>query len=151
LRPCFSLKGNELRRGVIPPIAAAAVNQWIDDAELRKDRSGPLFRPGQSARGGGSDGFKRKRLTIRAIQLLVKKYCVAVGIDEEVSVHSLRVTAATEADRAGIRLIDIQHWLGHKDLRTTLRYIRGNENLDRSPAYTIRTPATDRSRAVSSV
>lgn len=77
-------------------------------------------------------------MTVRSIQRLVKKYFQAVGIDEEVSVHSLRVTAATEADRAGIPLIDIQHWLGHKDPRTTLRYIRGTENLDRSPAYTIR-------------
>lgn len=69
---------------------------------------------------------------------LVQKYCEKVGIDAEVSVHSLRVTAATEADKAGIPLINIQHWLGHKDPRTTLRYIRGTVNLGRSPAYTIR-------------
>lgn len=131
-------KGNELRRGVIPPIAAAAVNRWIEKAAMGKDKSGPLFRPGKSARGKGIDGFKRQAVTIRAIQKLVKKYCQEVGIDDAVSVHSLRVTAATEADRAGIALIDIQHWLGHKDPRTTLRYIRGSENLDRSPAYNIR-------------
>ncbi|QDV61964.1 tyrosine-type recombinase/integrase [Crateriforma conspicua] len=131
-------KGNELRRGVMPPIAASAVNEWIEHAKIEKDRSGPLFRPSLSPRGQGRDGFKRGRMTIRSIQRLVKKYCLAVGIDEEVSVHSLRVTAATEADKAGIPLIDIQHWLGHKDPRTTLRYIRGTENLDRSPAYTIR-------------
>ncbi|WP_419580825.1 tyrosine-type recombinase/integrase [Stieleria magnilauensis] len=131
-------KGNEIRRGVIPPIAAAAVTEWITVAGIANDRSGPLFRPGASARGQGRDGFVRRRMTVRAIQQLVKKHCQAVGIDEEVSVHSLRVTAATEADKAGIPLIDIQHWLGHKDPRTTLRYIRGVENLDRSPAYTIR-------------
>ena len=131
-------KGNDLRRGVMPPIAATAVNRWIDTADIASEKRGPLFRPTQSPRGGGRDGFKRERLSIRPIQRLLKKYCEQVGIDPEVSVHSLRVTAATEADRAGIPLIDIQHWLGHKDPRTTLRYIRGGEHLDRSPAYTIR-------------
>ncbi|QDS95923.1 Tyrosine recombinase XerD [Roseimaritima multifibrata] len=130
--------GLELRRGVIPPVAASAVNEWIASAEIDRDRSGPLFRPTVSPRGQGRDGFIRSCMTVRSIQRLVKKYCEQVGIDEDVSVHSLRVTAATEADNAGIPLIDIQHWLGHKDPRTTLRYIRGTENLDRSPAYMIR-------------
>ncbi len=131
-------KGNELRRGVIPPIAAAAVNYWIESAEISSDQTGPLFRPGNSARGLGKDGFARRPISTRATQKLVKRYCKEVGIERTVSVHSLRVTAATEADKAGVPLIDIQHWLGHKDPRTTLRYIRGQENLDRSPAYNIR-------------
>ena len=71
--------------------------------------------------------------TVRAIQKCTKKYCLQVGIDQAVSVHSLRVTAATEAYRAGVRLKDIQEWLGHKDPRTTLAYIRGGENLYNSP------------------
>lgn len=131
-------KGNEVRRGVVPPIAASAVNAWIENAEIGSDKSGPLFRPVNTPRGHGNDGFKRQRLSIRPIQRLLKKYCAQVGIPEEVSVHSLRVTAATQADKSAIPLIDIQHWLGHKDPRTTLRYIRGSQNLDRSPAYTIR-------------
>lgn len=131
-------KGNEVRRGVVPPIAASAVNAWIEHAAIGADKSGPLFRPVNTPRGRGHDGFKRQRLSIRPIQRLLKKYCAQVGIPEEVSVHSLRVTAATQADRSAIPLIDIQHWLGHKDPRTTLRYIRGSQNLDRSPAYTIR-------------
>ncbi|PHQ31503.1 tyrosine-type recombinase/integrase [Rhodopirellula bahusiensis] len=131
-------KGNEIRKGVLPPIAATPVNAWIELADIESDRRGPLFRPGNSARGAGRDGFARKRLSVRSIQELIKRYCREVGIDEAVSVHSLRVTAATEADKAGVPLIAIQKWLGHKDPRTTLRYIRGHEDLDRSPAYTIR-------------
>lgn len=131
-------KGNETRKGVIPPIPARAVNAWIEAAEISQDRRGPLFRPGKSPRGKGTDGFNRAHMTVRALQYLVKKYCGQVGIDEAVSVHSLRVTAATEADRSGVPLIDIQHWLGHADPRTTLRYIRSGQDLDRSPAYTIR-------------
>lgn len=131
-------KGNTDRKGVVPPIAARAINEWIEHAGIAADKSGPLFRPINSPRGRGVDGFKRQRLTIRPIQRLVKKYCVATGIDDAVSVHSLRVTAATEADRAGVSLKHIQKWLGHKDPRTTERYIRTGQDLDRSPAYVIR-------------
>ncbi|MEM8667435.1 MAG: tyrosine-type recombinase/integrase [Planctomycetota bacterium] len=131
-------KGNETRKGVLPPVAATAVNAWISLAEIEQDRRGPLFRPVQSNRGQGRDGFKRDRYAVRSIQELIKKYCRQVGIDDSVSVHSLRVTAATEADKAGVPLISIQKWLGHKDPRTTLRYIRGHENLDESPAYMVR-------------
>lgn len=131
-------KGNKDRKGVIPPIAATAVNNWIATAETETDRRGPLFRPGNSPRGNGHDGFKRKSMTVRAIQKLVKKYCLAAGIDHAVSVHSMRVTAATEADRAGVPLNEIQLWLGHRDPRTTMKYIRTGQNLDKSPAYTIR-------------
>ena len=131
-------KGNTTRKGVVPPIAARAVNEWIETAGIAQDRSGPLFRPTMSARGKGQDGFRRKRMTVRAIQKLIKRYCLEVGIDEAVSVHSLRVTAATEADKAGVSLKDIQRWLGHKDPRTTERYIRTGQDLDKSPAYVIR-------------
>lgn len=131
-------KGNETRKGVLPPVAATSVNAWTELAGIEQDRRGPLFRPGKSARGQGRDGFKRERLSVRTIQEAIKKYCGQVGIDEAVSVHSLRVTAATEADKAGVPLIAIQKWLGHKDPRTTLRYIRGHEDLDKSPAYMLR-------------
>jgi len=131
-------KGNETRKGVLPPVAASPVNLWLKTAGVQRDRSGPLFRPGKSPRGKGRDGFKRERLAVRTIQESIKKYCAQVGIDEAVSVHSLRVTAATEADKSGVPLISIQKWLGHKDPRTTLRYIRGHEDLDKSPAYVLR-------------
>ena len=130
-------KGKKDRKGVMPPAAASVLNAWIDLAGIRDDRRGPLFRPGKSARGRGRDGFKRERLSIRPIQRLVKKYCQACGIDEAVSVHSFRVTAATEADKAGVPLNQIQHWLGHEDPRTTLRYIRTGQDLDSSPAYVL--------------
>ncbi|MEM9409744.1 MAG: tyrosine-type recombinase/integrase [Planctomycetota bacterium] len=131
-------KGNEWRSGVMPPIASQAVNQWIAAAGIDENRRAPLFRATNSRGGLGRDGFRVERLSIRSIQRLIKRYCQNVGIDDAVSVHSMRVTAATEADKAGVPLIDIQHWLGHKDPRTTLRYIRGSQDLDRSPAYMIR-------------
>lgn len=130
-------KGNQDRKGVLPPVAARAINDWIELADIAQDKRGPLFRPTLSPRGRGNDGFKRSRLMIRRIQRIVKKHCESSGIDDAVSVHSLRVTAATEADRAGVSLKHIQKWLGHKDPRTTERYIRTGQDLDRSPAYVL--------------
>jgi len=135
---CITGKGNEVRRGILPPTAANAVYQWIASVGIGDQRRGPLFRPTNSSGGKGHDGFKQSRLSIRAIQRLVKRYAKQVGIDPNVSVHSLRVTAATEANQMKNPLIQIQAWLGHADPNTTLRYIRTAENLDQSPAYTIR-------------
>ena len=56
-------KGNNTRKGVLPPIAASQVNAWIALADIESDRCAPLFRPGQSARGAGRDGFKRDCLS----------------------------------------------------------------------------------------
>ena len=130
-------KGKKNRKGVVPPLAATPLTEWIEFAGIGADRTGPLFRPGKSARGQGRDGFRRDRLSIREIQRKMKRYCSEVGIDQAVTVHSLRVTAATEADRAGVSLKHIQHWLGHEDPRTTERYIRTGQDLDRSPAYVL--------------
>jgi len=77
-------------------------------------------------------------MTTRAIQLLVKKYAAQIGIDPAVTVHSLRVTATTEGDKSGSSILELQKWLGHADPRTTIGYIRSQENLDRNPAYGIR-------------
>ena len=77
-------------------------------------------------------------MTVRSLQKMLKRHCAAVGIERAVSTHSLRVTAATEADRAGVSLKHIQRWLGHRDPRTTERYIRTGQDLDRSPAYVLR-------------
>ncbi len=134
----FKGKGNKPRRGVIPPLAATPLNAWMDLADIRQDRSGPLFRPSLSARGMGYDGFKRKRVSHLLIQKAVKKYAARVGLDIAVTVHSLRVTATTEGDKAGASILELQKWLGHADPRTTIGYIRSQQNLDKSPAYIIR-------------
>ena len=53
-------KGNSLRKGVIPPIAATAVNDWIAIADVATDRRGPLFRPGNSPRDNGKRWIQAK-------------------------------------------------------------------------------------------
>ena len=68
---------------VVPPLAATPIRKWIQRAGLEEDRSGPLFRPTLTPRGNGTDGFRRKHMTTRAIQKLVKKYAARIGAESE--------------------------------------------------------------------
>jgi len=63
---------------------------------------------------------------------------MAVGLDPNVTVHSLRVTALTTARKRGVDVIDLQRFAGHADPRTTLTYVRDDEKLSKSPAYVLR-------------
>ncbi len=49
--------------------------------------------------------------------------------------HSLRHSYATESLHLGAALQDVQDALGHADPRTTRRYDRNRNQLDRSPNY----------------
>lgn len=51
--------------------------------------------------------------------------------------HSMRHSFATLYLDAGGNLRDLQDAMGHKDPRTTRRYDRARESLDRSPGYTL--------------
>jgi site-specific recombinase XerD len=58
-------------------------------------------------------------------------------VDVKVTPHGLRHTCATLALDAGAPLRDVQDLLGHADPRTTRRYDRSRENLDRSASYKV--------------
>ena len=98
----------------------------------------PLFRPQKSVRGNGRDGFKPKPMTTRAVEKLIGRYVEALGLDVNVTVHSLRVTALTTARERGSDIIHLQDFAGHADPRTTLTYIRSRDRLSKSPAYVLK-------------
>jgi integrase/recombinase XerD len=131
-------KGGKERRIPLHAEAFECIEQWLDEAAIRDDPTGPLFRGTLTARGKGRDGFKQGHLSRRAIQALVKSYVRMLGLDSAVTVHSFRVTALTTARERGADIIDIQDFAGHSDPRTTLAYIRSRDRLSKSPAYVLR-------------
>jgi integrase/recombinase XerD len=123
------------------PVAIEAVERleaWLDAASIRDESNGPMFRAAKSARANGRDGFVVRPLSRRAVQGLVKEYVRRLKLDPHVTVHSLRVTALTNAREQGSDIIDLQDFAGHADPRTTLTYIRNRDRLSKSPAYVLK-------------
>ena len=123
----------------ITPLHLEAVEKlaaWL--RVLGDDPAGPLFPGMKSSRGKGQDGFRTKPMTTRAAQKLIDRYVRVLGLDPNVTVHSLRVTALTTARERGSDIIDLQDFAGHADPRTTLTYIRSRDRLSKSPAYVLK-------------
>ena len=130
-------KGDKDRRVPLNWEASKRIDIWLDLAKLRDEHASALFLPARSARGRGKDGFQRRPLTPRSVQLLVARYVRMLRLDSAVTVHSFRVTALTTARERGCDLVDVQTFAGHSDPKTTLSYIRNRDRLEKSPAYVL--------------
>lgn len=130
------VKGGRSKRFAIPPVALAAVQDYLAE------------------RGGPTDGLifvsrNGRRLVQSYVWKLVNRVARAAGISHGISPHSFRHSAITIALSDGRPLHVVQDFAGHADPRTTRRYDRARESLDRSPAYGLaasvapRTPEAD--------
>lgn len=131
-------KGGKHRRIPLNPEAAEKLEAYLDVANLRDTPNTPLFRPTLTARGRGNDGWQNSHLTTRAVQFLLEKYSKQLNFPHGISVHSLRVTALSQARRQGFDIIDLQAFAGHATAEVTQRYIRSEKRMADSPAYAIR-------------
>ena len=131
-------KGNKERTTPLHLEAVEKLAAWLAMPGIGDDPAAPLFRPQKSVRGSGRDGFRPKPMTTRAVEKLIERYVKALGLDANVTVHSLRVTALTTARERGSDIIDLQDFAGHADPRTTLTYIRSRDRLSKSPAYVLK-------------
>lgn len=83
-----------------------------------------------------SGQFRAERLTDSGIYKLVKKYAKAAGIDhlKALSPHGLRATSITLKLQAKAPLDKVQEDHGHADPRTTMRYKKRADMLEKSSA-----------------
>jgi integrase/recombinase XerD len=131
-------KGGKERTTPLHLEAVERLGEWLNLPGIRDNPASPLFPAGTSARGQGRDGFRAEPMTTRAVEKLIGRYVAALGLDPNVTVHSLRVTALTTARERGSDIIDLQDFAGHADPRTTLTYIRSRDRLSKSPAYVLK-------------
>ena len=87
-------------------------------------KPGPLFLGPSRARAGST------RLTRFGADHLLKQAAAAANIEQPVSANVLRRTHVSNAQRDGLSLDDIRHTMGHRDVRTTRRYLdpAGSDN-----------------------
>lgn len=59
----------------------------------------------------------------RGVRKLVKRCAEAAGLEKRVSPHIFRHTYASKKAERNINVFQLQQWLGHKDPKTTMRYV----------------------------
>jgi integrase/recombinase XerD len=80
-------------------------------------------------------GRRGTHLTTAGVQRVVRRVARRAGLGKPISPHTLRHSYATHLLEAGCDLLTIQHLLGHKDLKTTARYLHcGTQQLGRAPS-----------------
>ena len=68
---------------------------------------------------------RTKAISTATIALLFKKYAQVAGLPEEKQhVHILRHSIAVHLMNAGLDLADVQDWLGHKAVTSTIVYAK---------------------------
>ena len=77
---------------------------------------------------------------------VVRRLARHAGIDKTISPHSLRHSFITAALDAGVPLRDVQEAASHADPRTTMRYDRARQSLDRHATYIVATFVAGASR-----
>jgi site-specific recombinase XerD len=140
-------KGNKQRLVVMGEPARAAIERYLRDgrgaligkaSRARRDDKGLKMHDG---RGRGAQppsslqalfiNRNGTRLSQRRIQLVVKKYALAAGIDARVHPHLLRHTFATHLLDGGAELRVVQELMGHSNPNTTQIYLHVTEERQR--------------------
>ncbi len=114
-------KGSKVAVIPLPPRVGRAVDLAAGDR-----RGGPLL-----VRRSG------ERLNRQAATRIVRRLAKRAGVTKHISPHSLRHSFITAALDAGVPLRDVQIAARHADPRTTTRYDRARNNLDRHASYIV--------------
>ena len=101
-------KGDKMRD---TPLGAKAQQAIVDYLQKSQIRQGALF-----------VNNKQQRISARAVQLMVKKRALEVGIKINLHPHILRHAAATDFLRSSHDLRSVQEFLGHESIKSTQIY-----------------------------
>lgn len=105
-------KNDKARFAGIDQGALLHVVRWIDARRARGTRGKTLFCTLAGA-----------PLNQRYVRAMLGRMATRAGIDKRVHPHGLRHTHATELERAGFTVTEIQQQLGHTHLNTTAIYL----------------------------
>lgn len=106
-------KGRHIRTIFISPRAAEWIRAYL---ATREDDEKALFLNHRTRNP------ESRRLSPRAIQLMISKYARFAGLSKKVTPHTLRHTYATDLLTHGADLRSVQELLGHRNVATTQVY-----------------------------
>jgi site-specific recombinase XerD len=106
-------KGNRSRPVYLSPRALKWLKKYL---QSREDKEKALFINYKGPKNAD------KRLSIRSIENIVKKYAIMAGLPSFTVPHTIRHSFATNLLAQGVDLREIQEFLGHKSIGTTQLY-----------------------------
>lgn len=104
-------KGNKERVVIFGESCSGALQAYMQRERVPCDREDALFTNKQG-----------KRLSVRTLNNVVKRWALSAGLPEDVSPHTLRHSFATHLLDGGADLKSVQQLLGHENLATTQIY-----------------------------
>lgn len=120
------VKGNAVKTFELPNICYDTMRAyWIMANRLKDLRpDSGVFTPSRAC-PLTSSGDLHRPLSNRSINEILSRAALRAGVDmQNVRVHAIRHMAARDLDNAGIRLQDIQAFLGHASPNTTQVYLQ---------------------------
>ncbi len=108
-------KGRKERVTPIGGTALSAIRRYLE-LRQRDSRSGDFDQQALFVNKHG------QRLSTRSVRRKLDKYLIQVGLDPNISPHTLRHTFATHMLNAGADLRSVQELLGHQSISTTQIY-----------------------------
>jgi site-specific recombinase XerD len=109
-------KGSKIRTVYFSGRAVKAIRAYINE---RKDMDDALF---VNYKRGGAKSGKDRRLSVKSIEDIVKKYVIIAGLPVMATPHTLRHSFATDLLNQGVDLRTVQEFLGHSNIATTQIY-----------------------------
>jgi site-specific recombinase XerD len=109
-------KGSKIRTVYFSERAVKALRRYLNE---RQDLDDALF---INYRRGSAKTDKTRRLTVKSIEDIVKKYVIIAGLPVMATPHTLRHSFATDLLNQGVDLRTVQEFLGHSNIATTQIY-----------------------------
>lgn len=109
-------KGRKIRTVYFSERTVKALRAYLKE---RKDMDDALF---INFRRGSAKSGRSRRLTIKSIEDIVKKYVKIAGLPVMATPHTLRHSFATDLLNQGVDLRTVQEFLGHSNIATTQIY-----------------------------